>query len=564
MASVTNIEQFRELDLGDRTNIFDATGDDFAASASTTELYNLLKTIILDRDENSYVRKRAIETLTESVFVDRLKPRHGLSVLMDEWGGPDETFVEVQRVKDLFLLYESVESEVEAVFLSALSHPEAEVRSEGSYRIGLTHLQRALQAKEESEAVGQLQEAKSAFVASHSEIENRIDAQFFLLVCDYLVQLLNGHSDIAAPTLAKLGQIIFEFEAFSFAKGPAPLLVGFHRALDSLQRIRWEDVSNWLDYRAGFDRLHFLVNEIQSAELMKRLNDGALHAAFATFLSERVLHPYYAKSFSSEISRIDARLAEQGLPPELVSFLTELKNLAGDEDLKKKIEVTSFREKLIKALPARSTELINAELAKVKDQSPHEYMEVFERLSVPSPSTFLDDLVWACIVLQKDRMYVTASENDRNTQIANLLEGRGYRVKDQTLRGITSGGKSAGELDIFVENGDGLPFSLIEALILNSLNKAYISLHLDKIFSYDTVGIRDNNFILVYSESKNLDSLWTKYVEFVKGYEFPFPLVSVAEKALYAGLRIARGIHNRNGLEVALSHIMVNLRPNSD
>ena len=212
MASVTNIEQFRELDLGDRTKIFDATGDDFAASASPTELYNLLKTIILDRDENSYVRKRAIETLTESVFVDRLKPRHGLSVLMDEWGGPDETFVEVQRVKDLFLLYESVESEVEAVFLSALSHPEAEVRSEGSYRIGLTHLQRALQAKEKSEAVGQLQRAKSAFVASHSEIENRIDAQFFLLVCDYLVQLLNGHSDIAEPTLAKLGQIIFEFE----------------------------------------------------------------------------------------------------------------------------------------------------------------------------------------------------------------------------------------------------------------------------------------------------------------------------------------------------------------
>jgi hypothetical protein len=102
--------------------------------------------------------------------------------------------------------------------------------------------------------------------------------------------------------------------------------------------------------------------------------------------------------------------------------------------------------------------------------------------------------------------------------------------------------------------------SVIEALILSTLDKAYTAKHLDKIFNYDTAG-NHANYIVVYSEANNFGSLWTKYVEFVKSYDFVFTQQSfeILTTLRYSDLRFATGKHDRNGTVVSLVHMMVNM-----
>jgi hypothetical protein len=140
------------------------------------------------------------------------------------------------------------------------------------------------------------------------------------------------------------------------------------------------------------------------------------------------------------------------------------------------------------------------------------------------PDLFIRDLYLACIKLQARKLYVNATEDERNDFIADLLETNGYRLKDQTRRGSSAAGKSSGEVDIFIEK-NGLPFTIIEALNLDSLNTSYLNTHLDKIYSYDTAG-NLFNVCLSYVKIKDFGSFWDKYCAHVRKHEYPVMLIS--------------------------------------
>lgn len=172
----------------------------------------------------------------------------------------------------------------------------------------------------------------------------------------------------------------------------------------------------------------------------------------------------------------------------------------------------------------------------------------------------LEDIVKACLLMQGDRMYKNASENGRNTFITFLLEMAGYYAKDQTLWGESYEGKASGEIDIFIRNIDGEPFSIIEALNLNSLRKDYIDLHLNKIFSYDRNGLK-HNFILIYSSAKNFLQLWDKYINYLQVVKLPYDMIEFNENQSfgYSELRVGQSAHLRHDKTIYLNHIAINL-----
>lgn len=184
-----------------------------------------------------------------------------------------------------------------------------------------------------------------------------------------------------------------------------------------------------------------------------------------------------------------------------------------------------------------------------------------ENSSIDESEVFIRDLYLACIKLQARRIYVTASEDERNDFIADLLEANGYRLKDQTRRGISAAGKSSGEVDIFVEK-NGFPFTIIEALNLESLNTKYLNLHLDKIYSYDTTGNKFN-VCLSYVKVKDFGSFWGKYCKHVKEHKYPFMLISSDENIdndyPYSDIRFMRTTHNRSGKTTYLYHLCVKI-----
>ncbi|RAT97852.1 hypothetical protein [Brevibacillus sp. Leaf182] len=178
------------------------------------------------------------------------------------------------------------------------------------------------------------------------------------------------------------------------------------------------------------------------------------------------------------------------------------------------------------------------------------------------PDIFMRDLYLACIKLQARRLYVNATEDERNDFIADLLETNGYRLKDQTRRGSSAVGKSSGEVDIYIEK-NGMPFTIIEALNLDSLNTNYLNTHLDKIYSYDTAG-NVFNVCLSYVKVKDFGSFWDKYCAHVKKHEYPVMLISsdmnADENYPYSDIRFMTTTHNRSGKTTCLYHICVKIQ----
>ncbi len=175
---------------------------------------------------------------------------------------------------------------------------------------------------------------------------------------------------------------------------------------------------------------------------------------------------------------------------------------------------------------------------------------------------FIRDLYLACIKLQARKLYVNATEDERNDFIADLLETNGYRLKDQTRRGSSATGKSSGEVDILIEK-NGMPFTIIEALNLHSLNTTYLDTHLDKIYSYDTAG-NAFNVCLAYVKVRDFGSFWDKYCDHAKKYEYPVMLISSninADKDYpYSDIRFMTTTHNRSGKTTHLYHICVKIQ----
>lgn len=187
-----------------------------------------------------------------------------------------------------------------------------------------------------------------------------------------------------------------------------------------------------------------------------------------------------------------------------------------------------------------------------------------------SEDGFIKNLVVACTYLQtrpkyyggiQDGHFSNCKEDERNDYIADLLGAAGYDVKDQSRRGYSSTGKGAGEVDIFISK-DRLPFTIIEAMNLTSVNASYINTHLDKIFSYDTTGTKFN-VCLSYVTTTDFESFWKKYSSHVVNHAYPSPFVRsetcIDDDFGYSELRLMKTIHNRSGQNIILYHICVKI-----
>lgn len=173
------------------------------------------------------------------------------------------------------------------------------------------------------------------------------------------------------------------------------------------------------------------------------------------------------------------------------------------------------------------------------------------------------ELLSACVKLQANAIYYSASEDQRNDYIRDILETAGYDVKDQTRRGLSPSGKAAGEVDILIKNKN-FPVTIIEALNLTSLNTSYLDYHIDKIYGYDTAGNAFNT-ILSYVNVSDFVVFCNKYVEHIKEYKYPFEIISVEEnvsigKVSFSDIKVMKTLHNRNGVETSLFHICVLLK----
>lgn len=558
----TTIEKYISLSLPGKINFFDEDLSYFVKSTNDLDLFRFLKNIILDTSENSYLRKSAQKLFTECVFINKIKVRQALGLLIDDWVKSSDVFLDIQRVNDLFYFYHEESQQIEVILKNYSLADDLELASEAQVKLGLIKMQKGFTSDSGDLMMENFNESKLYFARANHIVENRIDAQFYENVVSILTDLLSGNSGNTEQYLNNLSTLLFKKEVYSFDFKLNALDLGFFRSLRSIYNLHKNKPARWLNYRDGFQNLYLKISEIKNQEIKNRLNESTISSLFLDLVNSQFIDPYFSMNFSSLITQIEVYIEEQEVDSELYSFLLYIKDLAQDKGYKKKIEFDALEKSLIDYFPNRSSVAISETLKKVKDiNNPLELLSIIKDLKSPSINNFLDAIISACISLQGIKNYRgDAYEDDRNTYISELLSAGGYYVKDQTKWGLSPTGKSPGEIDIMVKDTKGIPFTIIEALNLKSLDTGYIISHIDKIFTYDTFGA-ENNFILVYANTKKFGAFWEKYINFVSNHEYKYDFVSMEEVTdyPYSDVRISKARHKRNNKEIYIYHLGVNL-----
>jgi len=128
------------------------------------------------------------------------------------------------------------------------------------------------------------------------------------------------------------------------------------------------------------------------------------------------------------------------------------------------------------------------------------------------------DIAWSLERLV--RIYKKGNTEDENNDLLReYLLAKEYEVKDQSREGVSSSKKSAGELDIIIENNRSL-FAIIEAMRLESLDKTYIFKHYQKLLiNYNPLNIK-RLFMITYYEGRRFEEWWASYQVYINGLQY--------------------------------------------
>ncbi|MFC0876642.1 hypothetical protein ACE01N_08605 [Saccharicrinis sp. FJH2] len=175
----------------------------------------------------------------------------------------------------------------------------------------------------------------------------------------------------------------------------------------------------------------------------------------------------------------------------------------------------------------------------------------------------IDYLMQAAFQLQGNHKIILNTEDSRNSFISNILTNKGVISKDQSRWGKSESGKKQGELDIKIEDENGLTLSVFEGMNLKSLDKGKIESHISKIFNYDPNGLK-NNFLFVYSDSNSFSILFKKYYEYlnellISGYNFNIVKDVSNEYSKGAEIKVLRTGYERQNITCNLYHVLINL-----
>ena len=255
MTNSTKKMNFKSLSMPQKFNFFEDYNNSPLISLKKNSLNTFLREIILDSSENNNIRKKALTTFIDYVALGKIKKRQALSLLIDEWSNNSDLFLDLQRLKDLFLFYNEEETEIEGIYNQYLNEAETELVSESFFNLGLINMQKGLTCEEKENSLIFLEKSKTYFSKSNEIIENRTDAQFYNLTVSIIIDNLTGYKKVVQQNLRRIAKILFNIDAFSFGYTIDSFYIGFYRVLNSLDKIEQENPNNWLDFRSSLNEL---------------------------------------------------------------------------------------------------------------------------------------------------------------------------------------------------------------------------------------------------------------------------------------------------------------------
>ncbi|MCX6213799.1 hypothetical protein [Spirosoma sp.] len=328
---------FTSLPLNERITWIDSFDSQaVAAQYSAISIRRFFRSL-LETDSNLYLQKRAIECVGSLTFINVFRTEFSKSLLLDDVLEGADSFVGATRLKYLFLLFGDDEDVYQEITKES-ANPDLDIAAEACLRQGLIHLLYRSSSQDDMVLIRELDEAGKLFTKAFNLVENRIDAQFFGYVTQYLTALLATNFQAAEKAFAALSAALWERQVWGWLP-EAELFEGtIFRALTNLRVIIEHTVAErkWYDIKK---ELAFLCKRVNDLIALDSLTPQFIpvYQQFAGGAVDTLLNRYYEQNLSASILRIDSlqgELTDEEL--ELSNFLINLRERLQGNSKKKR------------------------------------------------------------------------------------------------------------------------------------------------------------------------------------------------------------------------------------
>lgn len=522
------------------------------------EIFSFIDDVIMDDEENTFFKIKALQGLLIMVYRNKLSQRKFLSFLLDDWEKEQDAALECLRLKYLSLFIEREKEDIKKVLLEKINVKNYEIKSEANYTLGLINLFQAneIYCKEDYKNI--MNEAVNLFNIAIINDERRIDAEILMYISKYLIEAIDLETSYTEELYKNIMSLLWENILISDNECSNKVYVGIVRCISKIELLKKKKPDTWFDYEREFRCLFYHFYELKNLDYKDEVSNYNVIKNISKNLIKYNLEPVFKYNYKSIILKINIML-DKDISCEEREFFIYLKQLILNDINEGDNINLNYLKKIFPRLTQTEIENFRIELyGPNKEEAIYNILKLANRYSYDD---LLETIISACIKLQGNNLYRKASEDDRNGFIASLLEATGYSVKDQTRWGRSKEGKSSGEIDIMVHE-NSIPYAIIEAMNLTSLNCEYVNTHIDKIFGYDTTGLMCN-YIISYVSVKNFYNFWEKYKNHIKEHKYPYNIESFDESIdkefNYSDIKIALTKHVRCGNIVSLYHICVRI-----
>lgn len=273
------------------------------------------------------------------------------------------------RLKYLFLLFGDDEDVYQEITKEG-ANPDLDIAAEACLRQGLIHLLYRSSSQDDMVLIRELDEAGKLFTKASNLVENRIDAQFFGYVTQYLTALLATNFLAAENAFSALSATLWQRQVWGWLP-EAELIEGtIFRALTNLRIIIEHTVAEqkWYDVKKELTFLCKRVNDLIALDSLTPQFTPA-YQQFAGGAVDTLLNRYYEQNLSASILRIDSMQGELSEEEsDLSDFLTNLRERLQRQQQKKKDSLVEPIAELHLLFPHIGLDELTSDFQKLVDE----------------------------------------------------------------------------------------------------------------------------------------------------------------------------------------------------
>ncbi|RZK76612.1 MAG: hypothetical protein EOO85_10925 [Pedobacter sp.] len=371
----TNLPFDEQIDWVDN---FDAI--DIAKQYTSPSLRLFFRTVF-EKEENTYLQKRAIECVSDLTFINVLREEFTKALFLDDISLVTDSFVGSTRLKYLFLLFGD-DPDVYQEITKESFNPDVDIAAEALFRKGLIHLLYRSSQQDDETFLQEMSEADQFFIHASKIDENRVDAIFFSYVSQYLTSLLAYNLATAREIFDRLSLLMWQRQVWGWRPVTDLYEWTIYQALTNLRVIIEQATieNKWHDFKKELTLICKRFNDIIALDVLKP-RFKASYAQFSGTTIDVILNRYYEKNLSASVLRIDSLIGElTETEIALAQFLRDLKERLKGRQQKKKDNLVERIAELHLLFPHVNISILTHEFNKIISDEGIEADKVLLRL----------------------------------------------------------------------------------------------------------------------------------------------------------------------------------------